>query len=62
MTRPVTPLLDQVPTPEELRRLPEASLKQLADELRARLAAAIETAGGIVDAGLADPGGDAATG
>ncbi len=52
MTRPTTPLLDQVPTPEELRRLPEASLKQLADELRAEMIDAVSVTGGHLGAGL----------
>ena len=52
MTRPSTPLLDQVPTPEELRRLPEASLKQLAEELRAEMIDAVSVTGGHLGAGL----------
>ena len=35
--RPATPLLDQAATPAELRRLSEAELEQLADELRQEL-------------------------
>ena len=36
-----TPLLDRVPIPEDLRRLPEEDLRQLADELRAELIDAV---------------------
>ena len=32
-----TPLLDRIDVPADLRRLPEADLRQLADELRAEL-------------------------
>jgi 1-deoxy-D-xylulose-5-phosphate synthase len=35
--RPSTPLLDQVPTPEALRKLAPGQLRQLADELRAEM-------------------------
>lgn len=52
MTRPSTPLLDQVPTPEELRRLPETSLKQFAEELRAEMIDAVSVTGGHLGAGL----------
>ena len=50
--RPITPLLDRVTTPEELRRLPEASLPQLAEELRAETIAAVSLTGGHLGAGL----------
>ncbi len=47
-----TPLLDQVRTPEDLRRLPESDLRQLADELRAETIDAVSVTGGHLGAGL----------
>ncbi|RTL72192.1 MAG: 1-deoxy-D-xylulose-5-phosphate synthase [Hyphomicrobiales bacterium] len=47
-----TPLLDQVKTPEDLRRLPEKDLKQLADELRQETIDAVSVTGGHLGAGL----------
>ena len=47
-----TPLLDQVVTPEALRRLPESDLRQLADELRAETISAVSVTGGHLGAGL----------
>jgi 1-deoxy-D-xylulose-5-phosphate synthase len=47
-----TPLLDEVRTPDELRRLPEASLKQLAAELRTETIDAVSVTGGHLGAGL----------
>ena len=52
MTRPSTPLLDKVETPEDLRRLAPGDLKQLADELRAETISAVSTTGGHLGAGL----------
>lgn len=52
MSRPHTPLLDKVPTPELLRALPEQDLPQLTDELRAELIDAVSTTGGHLGAGL----------
>ena len=52
MTRPVTPLLDQVNIPSDLRKLPEAELPQLVDELRAELIDVVSTTGGHLGAGL----------
>ena len=52
MTRPVTPLLDQVNIPSDLRDLPEAELPQLVDELRAELIDVVSTTGGHLGAGL----------
>jgi len=49
---PVTPLLDQVSTPAQLRALPEGQLKQLADELRAETIDAVSQTGGHLGAGL----------
>lgn len=50
--RPDTPLLDKVPTPEELRKLPKEQLQQLADELRTEMISAVSTTGGHFGAGL----------
>jgi len=36
-----TPLLDQVKTPEDLRKIPRNDLRQLADELRAEMIDAV---------------------
>ncbi len=47
-----TPLLDQVHTPADLRRLNEASLRQLADELRQEMISAVSVTGGHLGAGL----------
>ncbi|MBA8841172.1 1-deoxy-D-xylulose-5-phosphate synthase [Ochrobactrum sp. RH2CCR150] len=52
MSRPTTPLLDKVPTPDRLRALPEQDLPQLAEELRAELIDAVSTTGGHLGAGL----------
>jgi 1-deoxy-D-xylulose-5-phosphate synthase len=50
--RPTTPLLDQVPTPQELRTLSHDQLRQLADELRAETISAVSSTGGHLGAGL----------
>lgn len=47
-----TPLLDTVEIPEDLRRLPEQDLRQLADELRSELIDAVSVTGGHLGAGL----------
>jgi 1-deoxy-D-xylulose-5-phosphate synthase len=47
-----TPLLDGVATPDDLRRLPENQLRQLADELRQETIAAVSVTGGHLGAGL----------
>jgi len=47
-----TPLLDQVDTPEELRRLDESQLRQFADELRQETIDAVSITGGHLGAGL----------
>src|SRR6195952_1512177 len=49
---PQTPLLDTVPTPTELRRLPASQLRQLADELRLETIAAVGVTGGHLGSGL----------
>ena len=50
--RSVTPLLDSVNTPDELRKLPESSLRQVADELRQETISAVSVTGGHLGAGL----------
>ncbi|KPP83866.1 1-deoxy-D-xylulose-5-phosphate synthase [Erythrobacter sp. HL-111] len=50
--QPATPLLDQVPTPTELRKLKPEQLRQLADELRAEMIDAVSTSGGHLGSGL----------
>src|SRR6185312_7542905 len=47
-----TPLLDDVKTPEDLRRLSEDQLPQLAAELRAEMIDAVSVTGGHLGAGL----------
>src|SRR6478736_8806628 len=49
---PSTPLLDGVRTPDELRNLQPAQLRQLADELRAEMISAVSTSGGHLGSGL----------
>ncbi len=50
--RPVTSLLDRVDTPDALRRLGEAELETLADELRLELLYSVGQTGGHFGAGL----------
>ncbi|HXW19021.1 MAG TPA: 1-deoxy-D-xylulose-5-phosphate synthase [Roseiarcus sp.] len=52
MTNPATPLLDQIRSPEDLRRVPEGDLRALADELRAETVSAVSITGGHLGAGL----------
>ncbi len=47
-----TPLLDTVSNPEDLRKLPEPALRQLADELRHETISAVSVTGGHLGAGL----------
>ncbi|WP_406857453.1 1-deoxy-D-xylulose-5-phosphate synthase [Alsobacter sp. KACC 23698] len=47
-----TPLLDQVDIPEDLRRLDQSQLRQLADELRLETIDAVSVTGGHLGAGL----------
>src|SRR6266852_2962773 len=51
MTQP-TPLLDTIKSPEDLRRLPEEALPQVADELRCETISAVAVTGGHLGAGL----------
>jgi 1-deoxy-D-xylulose-5-phosphate synthase len=50
--RPATPLLDQVDTPADLRRLKADQLRQLADELRQETISAVGVTGGHLGSGL----------
>ncbi|MDZ4386675.1 MAG: 1-deoxy-D-xylulose-5-phosphate synthase [Moraxellaceae bacterium] len=50
--RPLTPLLDQVSTPDKLRELPEDALPELANELREYLLWCTSQTGGHFGAGL----------
>ncbi|SEQ14635.1 1-deoxy-D-xylulose-5-phosphate synthase [Devosia sp. YR412] len=50
--KPVTPLLDTVHTPADLRAMPRENLRQLADELRAEMIDAVSVTGGHLGAGL----------
>ncbi len=47
-----TPMLDRVVLPEDLRRLDESDLPQLAEELRRELVDAVSVTGGHLGAGL----------
>jgi 1-deoxy-D-xylulose-5-phosphate synthase len=47
-----TPLLDTIKTPDDLRRLPEHQLQQVADELRTETISAVSVTGGHLGAGL----------
>mgnify|MGYP004523720485 CR=1 FL=1 len=47
-----TPLLDSIQSPEDVRRLAESDLRQLADELRTDLVDAVSRTGGHLGAGL----------
>jgi 1-deoxy-D-xylulose-5-phosphate synthase len=49
---PLTPLLDRVRSPAELRQLAPGELRQLADELRAETISAVSVTGGHLGAGL----------
>ena len=52
MSNPATPLLDQVQTPEALRKLKPDQLRQVADELRAEMISAVGATGGHLGSGL----------
>lgn len=49
---PATPLLDNVNVPADLRKLEHGQLRQLADELRAEMIAAVGQTGGHLGSGL----------
>jgi 1-deoxy-D-xylulose-5-phosphate synthase len=50
--RPLTPLLDQVASPADLKSLDRDQLRQLADELRSEVVDAVSVTGGHLGAGL----------
>src|SRR3954452_24562486 len=50
--RPETPLLDGIRVPADLRRLSDADLRQVADELRQEMIDAVAVTGGHLGAGL----------
>jgi 1-deoxy-D-xylulose-5-phosphate synthase len=52
VTKPATPLLDQISSPADLRRLNEGELVRLAEELRAETISAVSVTGGHLGAGL----------
>src|SRR5271166_5816229 len=52
VTKPFTPLLDQINSPADLRKLDESDLIQVADELRAETISAVSVTGGHLGAGL----------
>ncbi|WP_421836440.1 1-deoxy-D-xylulose-5-phosphate synthase [Novosphingobium sp.] len=52
MSNPVTPLLDTVDTPDDLRKLQPSQLRQLADELRDEMIATVGQTGGHLGSGL----------
>lgn len=51
-SRPMSPLLDQIRIPADLRQMPKAKLQQIADELRAETISAVSHTGGHLGAGL----------
>ncbi len=51
-SKPDTPLLDRINSPEDLRRIDESELQQVADELRAEMIDAVSVTGGHLGAGL----------
>ena len=52
MSKPLTPLLDQIGAPADLRKIKEGDLAQLAEELRAETISAVSVTGGHLGAGL----------
>ena len=52
MTKPLTPLLDQIGSPADLRKLSPGDLAKVADELRAETISAVSVTGGHLGAGL----------
>ncbi len=52
MVDSLTPLLDTIALPADLRQLPKSQLKQLADELRRETISAVSITGGHLGAGL----------
>ena len=52
LSKPLTPLLDQIGSPADLRKMRESDLSQLAEELRAETISAVSVTGGHLGAGL----------
>jgi len=52
MQRPDTPLLDQIQSPADLKRLSDTQLSRVAEELRAETISAVSETGGHLGAGL----------
>jgi 1-deoxy-D-xylulose-5-phosphate synthase len=52
LSKPLTPLLDQIASPADLRKLKQSDLAQLAGELRAETISAVSVTGGHLGAGL----------
>ena len=52
MDKPLTPLLDKIAAPADLKALSRDDLRQLADELRAEVIDAVSVTGGHLGAGL----------
>lgn len=52
MTTPVTPILDNVQSPADMKTLSDAQLSKLADEVRAETISAVSVTGGHLGAGL----------
>ncbi|MEJ6709509.1 MAG: 1-deoxy-D-xylulose-5-phosphate synthase N-terminal domain-containing protein, partial [Amylibacter sp.] len=50
--RPVTPLLDKVKSPEDMKQFSDAQLRQVADELRSETISVVSETGGHLGAGL----------
>ena len=50
--QPHTPILDRVKTPDDMKSMSDAELRQLADELRSETIAAVSQTGGHLGAGL----------
>ena len=55
--RPITPTLDLVNLPADVKRLSDRQLRNLADELRAETISAVSVTGGHLGAGLGGLGG-----
>jgi 1-deoxy-D-xylulose-5-phosphate synthase len=51
-SQPLTPILDRVKTPDDMKALSDAELRQLADDLRAETISAVSVTGGHLGAGL----------
>lgn len=52
MTNPVTPILDRIQSPADMKTLSDCNLRKLADEVRAETISAVSVTGGHLGAGL----------